>query len=159
MQNTYFEGPPLYSRGNIIASQLGQFPGWRFSLSFFSTVRQMSGNWGHIHPQLCHTWLNGQHISWRSSIGRCLIIIHRIVQTPCPVISIFSNTSRNSCLVSISILRMTERWTWVSQWFQSQVADLYITGYKSWSHGMTKCLNSRGEYVEKVAQHLLYLFQ
>ena len=25
----------------------------------------------------------------------------------------------------------------MSQWFQSQAADFYDTGYKSWSHGMT----------------------
>ena len=25
----------------------------------------------------------------------------------------------------------------MSQWFQSQAADLYDTGYRSWSHGMT----------------------
>ena len=25
----------------------------------------------------------------------------------------------------------------VTQWFQSQAADFYDTGYKSWSHGMT----------------------
>ena len=24
-----------------------------------------------------------------------------------------------------------------TQWFQSQAADFYYTGYKSWSHGMT----------------------
>ena len=26
----------------------------------------------------------------------------------------------------------------VKQWFQSQAADFYDTGYQSWSHGMTK---------------------
>ena len=25
----------------------------------------------------------------------------------------------------------------VTQWFQSQAADFYNTGYRSWSHGMT----------------------
>ena len=25
----------------------------------------------------------------------------------------------------------------MSQWFQSQAADLYDTGHKTWSHGMT----------------------
>ena len=32
---------------------------------------------------------------------------------------------------------MTERRRWVSQWLQSQEADFYDTGYKSWYHGMT----------------------
>ena len=36
----------------------------------------------------------------------------------------------------------------VTQWFQSQAADFYDTGYKSWFHGRTNCLNSGGEYVE-----------
>ena len=62
--------------------------------------------------QLCqvygHTWLDGQHISCRSSAGRCLIIIHPIVRTSHLVISIFSYTSRNSCPVSVSFIRMTE---------------------------------------------------
>ena len=59
-----------------------------------------------IHHQLCqiygHTWLDGQHISFRGSAGRCLIIIHPITWTSCPVISIFSYNS-NSCPVSTSI--------------------------------------------------------
>jgi hypothetical protein len=45
------------------------------------------------------------------------------------VISIFSYTSRNSCPVSISILRMTEAEMVVSQWFQSQAADFYDNRY------------------------------
>ena len=45
--------PPLWSRGNIVASHLAypgsipghvSFPGWGFSRSFSSTIRQMSGN-------------------------------------------------------------------------------------------------------------------
>ena len=46
-------------------------------------------------------------------------------------------TSINFCLVRVSIFRMTKRWRWVSQWFQSQAANLYDSWYKSWSHSMT----------------------
>ena len=92
-----------------------------------------------IHRQLGqvygHTRLDGQHISCRSSAGRCLIIIHPISRISRPATSIFSYISSNSCLVSVC--RMTERRRWVSQWFQSQAADFYDTEYKSWSHGMT----------------------
>ena len=95
-----------------------------------------------IRRQLCqvygHTLFDGQHISCRSSAGRYLIIIHPITQTSRPLISIFSYTSRNSCPVRVDVLRMTEGRRRVSQWFQSQAADFYDTGYKSWSHGMTK---------------------
>ena len=49
----------------------------------------------------------------------------------------FFYTSRNSCPVKDSVFRMTERRRWVSEWFQSQAAEFYDTGYKSWSHGMT----------------------
>ena len=42
-----------------------------------------------IHRQLCqvygHTLLDGQHISCRSSVGRCLIIIHPSARTLHPV--------------------------------------------------------------------------
>ena len=90
----------------------------------FSNTQSIAGI--EIHCQLCqvygHTRLDGQHISWRSSAGRCLIIIHTIARTSRPVISIFSYTSRNSCTVSIRVFRMTERERWVSQWFQSQAA-------------------------------------
>ena len=84
-----------------------------------------------------HTQLDGQHIFCRSLTGRCLIIPHPLTWTSRPVISIFSYTSRNSCPVSISSFRMTERQKWVSQWFQSQASDFYDIGYKSWSNGMT----------------------
>ena len=95
-----------------------------------------------IHRQLYqvynHTQLDGQHISCRSSAGRCLIIIHPIVRTSRPVIYMFSYNSRNSCPVSVSVIRMTKRGEIsVTQWFQSQAADFYDTGFKSWSHGMT----------------------
>ena len=69
-----------------------------------------------IHRQLyqvyVHTRLDGQHISCRSSTGRCLIIIHPIARTSCPVISICSYSSRNSC--PVSVFRMTKRRRWVS---------------------------------------------
>ena len=78
-----------------------------------------------VPGQWPHT-AHGQHISCRSSDGRCLIMIHLITQTSHPVISIYSYTSRNSCPVSISIFRMRERWRWVSQWFQSQATDFYL---------------------------------
>ena len=98
--------------------------------------------------QLCHvyghTWLDSQHNSCRS-----LIIIHPIVWTSLPMISIFSYTSRNSCPVSVSIFRMTERRRWVPQWFQSQVGDFYNTGIQTLVARYDKCLNSGGEYVEK----------
>ena len=91
-----------------------------------------------IHRELCqvygHTQLDGQYISCRSSAGRCLIISHPIARTLHPVISIFSYTSRNSC--PVTVFRITEWWKWVPQWFQSQAADFYDTGYKSWSYGM-----------------------
>ena len=66
-----------------------------------------------IHRQLCQmygrTLLDSQHISCRSSTGRCLIIIHPIHQTSRPVISIFSYILRNSCTISVSVFKLTER--------------------------------------------------
>ena len=53
-----------------------------------------------------HTRLNDQHISCRSSTGRCLIL-HLIARIWRPVINIFSYTSRNSCPVSVSVFRIT----------------------------------------------------
>ena len=47
----------------------------------------------------------------------------------------------------------------VTQWLQSQAADFYDTEYKMMVPRYDKCLNSGGEYVEKIAQHLLYMFQ
>ena len=71
-----------------------------------------------IHCHYCqvsgHTWFDVQHISCRSSAGRCLIIIHPTARTSRSVISICSYTSGNSCLVCFSIFRMTEKWRWVS---------------------------------------------
>ena len=83
-----------------------------------------------------HTRLDGQHIC-RSSAGRCLIMIHPIARTSCPVIYIFSYISRNSCPVSVSVFSMTERRVWMLQCFLSQAADFYDAGYKSWPYGMT----------------------
>ena len=87
-----------------------------------------------IHRHLCqvygHTRLDGQHMSCRSSVGKCLII-HPIPRTSCPVIYIFSHTSRNSCPVSVSDFTMTEMRRLVSRWFQSQLADFYDRGYRS----------------------------
>ena len=61
-----------------------------------------------LHDNIQPHMTDGQHISCRSSTVRCLII-HHIAWTSHPVISIFSYTSRNSCPVSFSIFRMTER--------------------------------------------------
>ena len=94
-----------------------------------------------IHHELCQVYgltrLDGQHISCRSSAGRCLINIHSITLTSRSVIFIFSYTSINSCWISVSVFKMRERRRWVSEWFQSQAADFCDTGYKRWSHGMT----------------------
>ena len=60
---------------------------------------------------LGHKRLDGQQISFRSSAGRCFII-HPIARTSCPVISIFSYTSRNSC--PVRVFRMRERQKCVS---------------------------------------------
>ena len=96
-----------------------------------------------IHRQLYqlygHTRFDGQHISWRSSAGRCLII-HPIARTSRPVMSIFSYISRNSCPDIVSVYRMAEKRRWVSQWSQYQMADFYDIGYKSWSYDMTNVL-------------------
>ena len=63
-----------------------------------------------IHRQLCqvhgYTSLDGQHISYRSSAGRSLII-HPLALTSRPVISIVSYNSRNSCPVNVNFFRMT----------------------------------------------------
>ena len=93
----------------------------------------------HLYQVYGHTRFRGQHISWRSSAERCLIIIHPIARASRLVISIrfFSYTSINSCLVIVCVFKMTERRRWVSQWCQSQTVEFYDTGYKNWFHGMT----------------------
>ena len=47
----------------------------------------------------------------------------------------------------------------VTQWFQSQAADFYNTGYKSWSHNMTNVSIPEVNMLKKRAQHLLFLSQ
>ena len=88
---------------------------------------------------LGNTWLDGQHISCRSSAGRCLII-QLFARSSRPVISIFSYTSRNSCSVNVSVYRMTEAEITVTQWSQSRPQTSTTQGYKSWSHVMTNVL-------------------
>ena len=61
--------------------------------------------------------------------------------------------SRNNCSVSVIVFRITERRRWVSQWFQSQAADFYDTGYKSWSMVWQMFLFRRWIYW-KIAQTL-----
>lgn len=86
---------------------------------------------------LGRTRLDGQQVSCRSSAGRCLII-HPTARTSLPVISIFSYTSRNSCPVSVSVLRMTERRRWLSHSGSNPRRQTSTTQvFKSWSHGMT----------------------
>ena len=66
-----------------------------------------------IHRQLCqfyvHTRHDVQHISCRSSAGRCLITIYPIARNSRAEISIFSYISRNFYPVSVSVFRMTKR--------------------------------------------------
>ena len=86
--------------------------------------------------QLGHTRLDGQHISCRSSAGRFLVILP-IAWTSHPAISIFSYTSRNSCLVSVSVFRITERRRLVSHSCSNYRQQTSTTqGYKNWSHGV-----------------------
>ena len=119
-------------------------------------MRSMIKFWMH-RDQLCqvygHTQLDGQHISCRISDGRFLIIIHPEGRTSRPVISIFSYTSRNSCSF--------REWQ-----VEMSVTVVPIPGGRPLWHRIQKlvsrydkCLNSGGEYVEKLAQHLLCLFQ
>ena len=110
---------------------------WLFVIKFLNTQSMAPIE---IHRQLCqvyvHTRNDGQHISCRSSLGRCLIIFHPMARTSRPVIFIFSYTSRNSCPISVSVFIMTERRRWVPQWFQSQAAEFFDTEYKNCSHRM-----------------------
>ena len=93
-----------------------------------------------IHRQLCqvygHSRLYGQHISCRSSAGRCLIIIHLIARTSRPVISIFFYISKNSC--PVNVFRMTERRRWMPYSGSSPSVQTSTSKWsKHWSHGMT----------------------
>ena len=83
---------------------------------------------------LGHTRPCGQLTSCRSSSGRCLII-HPIARISRPVISIFSYTSRNSCSISVSVFRTTERRRWVSH--SGSNLKVRFLRYKIVSHGMT----------------------
>ena len=117
-----------------------------------------------IHRQLCHVYgharLDGQHISCRSSAGRCLII-HLIARTSRPVIFISSYASRNFCPVSVSVFKMKKRPRWVTQWFQSQATNLYDAGYKSWSHGMTNDMfwNFYKKFMNVLLQNVMHMEQ
>ena len=109
-----------------------------------------------IHHQLCQVYglcqhtAHSQQISCRSSAGRCLIIIHPTARTSHTVISIFSYTSKNSCLGPRQCFQNDrEAEMSVTQWFQSQAADCYDTGIQKLVPRYDKCLNSGGEYVEK----------
>ena len=66
-----------------------------------------------FHHQLCriyaHTRLDGQHISCRNSIGRCLIIIRSIARTSRPFISIFFLTSQKIPAQSASAFSERQR--------------------------------------------------
>ena len=107
---------------------------------------------------LGHTRIDSQQISCRSSAWRCLIF-HLIVRFSRPVISIFSYTSRNSFLVSVSVFRMTEWRRWEPHSGSKARRQTSMTqGYKSWSHGMTN-VSIPEVNVLKNAQHLLFLFQ
>ena len=104
--------------------------------------------------QLCqiydHTWLDGEHVFWRSSAGRCLITIHPIAWTSRPVISIFFFcTSRNVCTVSVRVFRMTERWRWVQTVVPISGGRLLRLRMQKLIPRYDKCLSSGGEYVEK----------
>ena len=106
-----------------------------------------------IHRQLCqvygHTRLDGQHISCRSSAERCVITIHRMTRSSGPEIPIFSYTSRNSCPVSISVFRMTEKRRWMSKLVPIPGGRFLRHRIQKMVPRCDKCLNSRGEYVEK----------
>ena len=116
-----------------------------------------------IHRQLCqvygYTWLDGQHISCRSSTERCLVITHSIAQTSLPSDFHLFLHLRNSSPVTVSVFRMTVADMSVTVWFQCKATDFYDTVMQKLVPRHDECLNCRGEYVEKIAQHLLYLFQ
>ena len=67
-----------------------------------------------------------------------LLIFHPVAWTSCPVISMFSYTSRNSCPVSVNVFKMTERRRWVSHSGSNpRRQTTWTQGYKNWFHGMT----------------------
>ena len=125
-------------------------------------MRSMIKFWMH-RDQLCqvygHTQLDGQHISCRISDGRFLIIIHPEGRTSRPVISIFSYTSRNSCPVSVSVSRMTERWRWVSHSGSNPRRQTSTTQDTKVDFTVWQISQLRSWLCWNIAQHLLYLFQ
>ena len=78
-----------------------------------------------IHRQLCQA---NDHTRWTHLLQELgwEVFNHHPRYKPTP------RASRNSCPVSVSVFRMTERWGWVSH--STMVS---IPGYKSWSRGMT----------------------
>ena len=84
-----------------------------------------------------HTRLGGQHISCRSSTGRCLFIIHPIARSSRLVISIFSHFSRNSCSVSVSLFRITRGGDKSHTVVLVQGGRFFDKGHKSLFHSMT----------------------
>ena len=107
-----------------------------------------------IHRQLCqvydHTRLDGQHISCRSSAGRCLIIILPIARTSRPVI--FHNFLHLKKFLSGQRQRIQndrEAEMNVTDWCKSSAADFYDTGIQNLVTRYDKCGSSGGEHVEK----------
>ena len=84
-----------------------------------------------VHRQLyqvySHTRLDGQHIPCRFFAWEVFNHNPPYTRTSRPVISIFSYTLRNSCPVSVSVFRMTERWRWVSHSGSNPRAGFYDT--------------------------------
>ena len=104
-----------------------------------------------------YTRLDDQWISYRSSIGRCLIIIHPIARTSRPMISIFFYPSKNSCPVSVSVFRMTGADACHDgSNLRRQTCTTHDTkvGPTIW-----KMCQFRRLICWKIAQHFLYLFQ
>ena len=113
-----------------------------------------------IHRQLCQVYgqtrPDGQRISCRSSVGRCLIFIHPIGRISRPVISIFSRTSKNSYPVSVS--RMTERRWWVHSGSNAR-RQTSLTQDTKVGPSVWQLSQFRWWICRKIAQHLLYLLQ
>ena len=90
--------------------------------------------------QLCqvygHPWLDGQHISCRSSAVRRSIIIHPIARTSRPVISIFYYTSRNYCSANIAFSEWQRGGDECYSGSNPRQQTSTTQGCKSWSHGM-----------------------
>ena len=115
-------------------------------------------NHHHLRQVYGQTRLDGQHISCRSYARKCLIIIHPMALTSRPVVSIFSYTSRNSCLVSVSIFRMTERRDECHSGFNPR-RQSSMTKYTKVGPTVWQMSQFRRWICWKIAQHLLYLFQ